>query len=240
MTFKAEYIRVDNGQPLLNQITTSSSCPEGYERVYRCPCPEYNPFTEYLEEHYTRDNNAVTITWQVAQKDPSTIIADARTIATHGVASLFFAGIGATTNTRYLVTVHNATMQQDTSHIYTSGDFLAKVSLTTGRVVELYKRNVVYDGTSYAYASLTLDTLEVIELYSENSSTLTKHTRDGSTTITHYGGYNTIPPHLQRNLAHFNHCNRITQWSEKPYGFIVEYIHPSYTHTNVCTQWHVR
>ena len=82
-------------------------------------------------------------------------------------------------------------------------------------LIELYQYNV----EGYYGVSLDLNTNEIIDRYEVTENGLIKN----GEVVTVFGGYETIPDDFKPLLDDFEYKDKIQHWSNKSYGFIVEY-----------------
>lgn len=127
---------------------------------------------------------------------------------------------------QYLYSVFNCNEQKTTHHLYLvvadNAAYGVKICLTLFTVVELYKQQ--HNDANFA-VSLDLNTHEVLELYEHVDNYIIKKNLNGAEVVkTFIGGYETLPESKKQTLADFEHKDRILRWSNKPYGFCLEYI----------------
>jgi len=135
----------------------------------------------------------------------------------------FFTEKGIVTDVRYLCSMFNVTTGELLANLYGDGKNLAKA--LNGVVVEWYEADAVIDGVKYAYVSKNVQSGEILDKYIVDQRGLVKFTQDPNEnpTITTFGSLATIPPMLKASVADLPFKERITGWSLKSYGFIVEF-----------------
>lgn len=140
------------------------------------------------------------------------------------IANEFLAIKTGNVGCQYLYSVYNATINQKISQVFISGNYLVKVS--DGVVTELYESEYDLNGSVYDYVAFgTGDT--PIEYYVYNlNSTFTKYSIDETQApvLSTISGFDDIPSDKQALLNDFSSTNRIFVWSDKLYGFCVEYV----------------
>lgn len=124
-------------------------------------------------------------------------------------------------STTYAATYYSATTQADIANLYASGKYFVKVD-STG-IVEWYESGVTVNSTLFAFVSRNLLTDAVEDVYSQVNNELIKNPTDATPTKTVYGGYFSVPTDKIDLLDSFLYKTAIQRWSDKPYGFIVEY-----------------
>ena len=191
----------------------------------------FNPITGQYEQAQTIDK-AVILQQQIQENycafqnvgqsynDPSFYQANQL------VANEFIAIKEGIPSTQYDYSIYNATTKTYTNQVFIAQDatstFLVKV--LNGVVTEWYEENGVIDGVQHAYVSLNLETGEPIEYYDIVGTIMNKYSLDGTFIVsTHLTGYPTIPEDKLALLEDFPYDNSIFAWSDKTYGFIVEY-----------------
>lgn len=140
------------------------------------------------------------------------------------IANEFLAIRTGDVNCKYLYSVYNATTNQKISQVFISGSYLIKVS--NGAVTEFYESEYNLNGNVYDYVAFgTGDTPIEYYVYNANS-TFTKYSVDGSETpvLSTISGFNDMPSDKQALLNEFLSTDRIFVWSDKSYGFCVEYV----------------
>jgi hypothetical protein len=186
--------------------------------------PDYNVLTEGIREVLDIDNTKVRRRWEVyVLTTPNMKASDLSYVAAYSKAREFFKEkkIEGTTNSN--LTVYNATTKSVLSYLFTNGQFIVKVSVNA-EVLEWYESDVVVNGTNYAYVSRDTVTGEVIDKYVNTGTELYKTTQAGEVVVTSFTGYSGIPDNYKPLLDDFDFKDRILCWSNKEYGFIVEYI----------------
>lgn len=113
------------------------------------------------------------------------------------------------------LTYWNATTKQDIAQLYEYNNFIVKAF--NNEILELYESNV----NGYAFVSRDINTNEIIDTYqfNDDKSKLIKNNE----VETVFGDYNTIPDEFKPLLDDFEYKDKIVHWSNKSYGFIVEY-----------------
>jgi hypothetical protein len=128
--------------------------------------------------------------------------------------------------TQYDYSIYNATTKTYTNQVFIAEDakstFLIKV--LDGVVTEWYQQEGEIDGVKHSYISLDLTTGNPIEYYDIVGSVMSKYSLDGTFIVSTYlGDYSTIPQEKRTLLNEFLYSSNIFAWSDKEYGFIVEY-----------------
>lgn len=142
------------------------------------------------------------------------------------VANEFIAIKEGIAGTQYDYSIYNATTKTYTNQVFIAEDatstFLIKV--LDGVVTEWYQQEGEIDGVKHSYISLDLTTGNPIEYYDIVGSVMSKYSLDGTFIVSTYlGDYSTIPQDKQTLLNEFLYSSNIFAWSDKTYGFIVEY-----------------
>lgn len=139
----------------------------------------------------------------------------------------------------YNYSVYNATTKEYLSDVFAAVDaensYLIKVS--NGEVTEWYHQNQVYNGVKHLYLSLDVNTDEVLEYYDLISPSLMhKFLLDGTFVVaTQMGNYSSIPADKTSMLDDFEFKEWITAWSDKSYGFCIEFDKARYVPYADCT-----
>lgn len=141
-------------------------------------------------------------------------------------------------STQYDYSIYNATTKTYTNQVFVAQDatsiFLVKVLDSV--VTEWYQENGVINGVKHSYVSLDLITGEPIEYYDIVGSVMNKYSLDGTFIVaTYLTGYPTIPEDKLPLLDGFPYDRNIFAWSDKYYGFIVEYKQVDLIPYNQCT-----
>lgn len=142
--------------------------------------------------------------------------------------------------TTYAYSVYNTTTDKLLSQVFIAGPFgehyLIKVA--DGEVTEYYKYGLEYKGKIYEFALLDFDTEKPLELYSYNHDTHStdKYDLEGNFIVkTQMGSYYTMSEEEKQKVKDFPYKDTIERWSDKEYGFIVEYggpVHIKYENCN--------
>lgn len=153
------------------------------------------------------------------------------------IANEFIAVKTGIVETTFNYRVYNATTEENISEVFVAEDsnyYLIKVS--GNQVTEWYQKNGQIDGITYDYVSLDLITDQPIEYYIITGSLMSKYSLDGTLIVTTtLSGYQSIPEDKKPLLDNFSYINNIFAWSDKYYGFIVEYFYAVYIPYNQCT-----
>lgn len=142
------------------------------------------------------------------------------------IANEFIAIKEGIASTNYDYSIYNATTKTYTNQVFQAKDensiFLIKV--LDGVVTEWYQQDGVINGVKHSYISLDINTGNPIEYYDIVGNVMSKYSLDGTFIIaTYLSDYFTIPQEKQSLLNDFPYNNNIFAWSDKTYGFIVEY-----------------
>ena len=124
----------------------------------------------------------------------------------------------------YFVTTHNATIGQDIAMTFKGLHDNVKISLLTNSVSEWYQvGNFEIDGGFYFGISKDLVTGDIIDKYRMVNVGQEKITPDNTAVMTF--SYETKPtdPEQARLLSEFAYKDYVTGWSDKAYGFIIQY-----------------
>jgi hypothetical protein len=122
----------------------------------------------------------------------------------------------------YVVTMYNVTTKEILAHLFLCGAHLAKAK--DGVVVEWYESNVKIGQNTFAYVSKNLTNGQVIDKYTLDQRGLVKVSPDNmEPTITRFGDFETLPPAIKPLLRGFEHRDKVSAWSLKPYGLVVEF-----------------
>jgi hypothetical protein len=127
----------------------------------------------------------------------------------------------------YVYTVFNATINEIISRVYcTSGiDGMYYIKVANNSVTEWVKVNGEYNGKSHLFVALSIEDGNPIEYYDiDGSMVVTKYDLDGNAIVqTIMSGFESIPEDKKHLLDSFAFKDCITAWSNKTYGFIVEF-----------------
>lgn len=126
----------------------------------------------------------------------------------------------------YGYTAYNVTTGQEISHVFSTGKYLIKVGISAPYdVLEWYENAVNFNGEKFQWVSRDKQDNSILEVYRETETGVDKFLNDGTTFIvsTVFGDFSTLPVEKQILLADFLYKNDIIMWSDKSYGFIVEY-----------------
>lgn len=142
------------------------------------------------------------------------------------VANEFIAVKEGIPSTDYDYCIYNATTKEYTNQVFVAKDvdtsFLVKV--LDGAVTEWYQENGVINEVQHSYISLDLETGNPIEYYDIVGNVMSKYSLDGTFIVsTYFGDCSSISKENQLLLDGFQYNNGIFAWSDKSYGFIVEY-----------------
>lgn len=134
--------------------------------------------------------------------------------------------------TEYSYSVYNATSKEVISHVFRAEEYLIKVA---GEAVsEWYKQDGEINGIRYSYISLDLDTGTPIEYYNVDGPVMSKYDLSGNQVVsTHF--FAPVPEDKAVLLDDFSHRESIFAWSDKDYGFIVEFHGPVTKPYDDCT-----
>lgn len=128
----------------------------------------------------------------------------------------------------YIYSVYNATTKQKTGEVFYGGDYYVKVF--NGVVIEWYELNYDLNGTIREFVSFeTGDT--PIDYYLPTSPQLCSKydaVTDEFIVTVNYANYADIPEDKKPLLVDFDQNDRIFTYSDKSYGFVVEYIDKAY------------
>lgn len=154
------------------------------------------------------------------------------------IANEFIATKTGIVETTFNYRVYNATTEENISEVFLAEDgvdsYLIKVS--GNQVTEWYQKNGQINGVTYDYVSLDLITDQPIEYYVITGSIMSKYSLDGTLIVTTtLLGYQSIPEDKKPLLDNFQYINNIFAWSDKYYGFIVEYVYAVYIPYDQCT-----
>lgn len=151
--------------------------------------------------------------------------------AEQAIASEFLAVKLGIVEVEYAYTNYNATTKQDISHVFSAKDgeknYLIKVSGDS--VTEWYETNVEVNGAVRSWVSYDLETDQPIEYYELQGYTANwKYDLSGNFIVaTNFcSGSQGIPEDKLSLLDDFIYKHRAVAWSDKAYGFIVEYTMP--------------
>jgi len=154
------------------------------------------------------------------------------------VANEFIAIKEGIASTNYDYCIYNATTKTYTNQVFKAQDetsiFLIKV--LDGVVTEWYQQDGVINGVKHSYISLDINTGNPIEYYEIVGNVMSKYSLDGTFIVsTYFGDYSTIPQDKESLLNGFPYNENIFAWSDKTYGFIVEYKRVDLIAYNDCT-----
>jgi len=132
-----------------------------------------------------------------------------------------------------LYSVYNATNKEVISQVFSYSDGLVKV--TNKKVTEWYKANYKLNGNIYAYVSVSLETEQPLEYYVfvENENVFNKHNINGEFIVS--TNFTQVPQDRISLLTNFEYKDTIMAWSDKSYGFCVEYLGKVNIPYNECT-----
>ena len=155
------------------------------------------------------------------------------------IANEFIAVKEGIVSTEYDYSIYNATTKEYTNQVFVTKDsnliFLIKV--LDESVTEWYQQNGVIDGVQHSFISLDLETGDPIEYYDIVGNVMSKYSLDGTFIVsTFLGNYSTIPQEKQTLLEGFPYIDNIFAWSDKTYGFIVEYKRYDFIPYNDCNE----
>lgn len=128
-------------------------------------------------------------------------------------------------NCSYLYSVYNASTKETIAQVFISGNYLVKVF--NDNSVEFYVKDYIHNGFKYDYVSFGSG-ITPLEYYkaNENGNSFSKYdiVTNEKLVDTYSGNYHSIPEDKKQLLSDFNNNHAIFAWSDKSYGFIVEYI----------------
>ncbi len=134
----------------------------------------------------------------------------------------FLAAKGVNKESVYLVTMYNVSTNQTLANLFSCDGQLVKV--LNGAVTEWYEEGVTVGATKYAYVSKDLTNGRVLDRYSFDQRGLVKVGPEAlEPTITRFGGFESVPPAMKVLLRNFEHRNKVTAWSLKADGLVVEF-----------------
>lgn len=196
--------------PIQGQYTQASSLDEA--KIIRSDivaqyCVYQNLFQSIPTDQYYKDNQAY--------------------------ANEFLAIHTGETNTTYSYSVYNATTQEYLSQVFVYDGGMIKVD--KGVVLEWYKQNGVINGVTHDFVSLDLNTEEPLDYYdwAENQVGVVMNKYDLNGQFVVSTNFTEIPEDKKPLLVDFNYP--ITAWSDKYYGFCIEYLEPTSIPYNDCT-----
>ncbi len=129
-------------------------------------------------------------------------------------------------NCEYVYSVYNSNTKQIISRVYASesNGYLYFIKVTSNGVSEFYKSWGELNGQKHFFVSLDIVSEEPVEYYDIVDGCVVKFDLNGnelSRTITE--SYDSIPEDKKYLLDDFTFKDSITAWSDKSYGFIVEF-----------------
>jgi len=148
------------------------------------------------------------------------------------IASEFLAVKLGIAEVKYAYTNYNASTKQDISQVFFALEDATKsylIKVENDAVTEWYETNVEVNGAVRSWASLDLNTDTPIEYYVLQGNTANwKYNLAGEFIVaTNFcSGVEGIPQDKLSLLDDFSYKDKIVAWSDKYYGFIVEYTVP--------------
>jgi hypothetical protein len=129
-------------------------------------------------------------------------------------------------STSYLYSVYNATTKEVISQVFGCNGDMIKVS--NGQVSEWYKLNYLLNDISHYFVSLDPTTEEPLDYYDRdiNSAAFVVNKYDLSGQFIVSTSFTPVPEDKISLLNGFDYSGTITAWSDKSYGFCVEYLGP--------------
>lgn len=121
---------------------------------------------------------------------------------------------------KYLYSVYNITNNQKVAQVFLAGSYLVKAS--NGEVIEWYQAN--YQGKDYVSFGLGDTPIEYYVLKTPSSFIKFDSVTNLEIVESTIGGVSSMPLDKQEILKDFTYKNNIFVWSNKSYGFIVEYV----------------
>ena len=148
------------------------------------------------------------------------------------IANMFFAIKYGVVDTKYGATSYNATTKQHRARLFTAEidgkPHWAKVA--DGEVIEWYKMYETVNGITYEGASYDPITEELIDVYKLDHEVAKwrKYDLNGNHIVdTYLGHFEQMPEDKKALFDDFERKYTISSWSDKSYGFIVEYEEPT-------------
>jgi hypothetical protein len=134
----------------------------------------------------------------------------------------FLASKGVNKESEYVVTMYNVSTKQLLANLFNCDGQLVKA--LNGTVTEWYEEGVKIGATKYAYVSKDLTNGRVLDRYSFDQRGLVKVAPEAlEPTITRFGGFESVPPAMKVLLRNFEYKNKVTAWSLKSDGLVVEF-----------------
>jgi len=134
----------------------------------------------------------------------------------------FLASKGINKESEYIVTMYNVSTNQPLANLFNCDGQLVKA--LNGAVTEWYEEGVTVGATKYAYVSKDLTNGRVLDRYTFDQRGLVKVAPEAlEPTITRFGGFESVPPSMKVALRDFEYRHKITAWSLKADGLVVEF-----------------
>lgn len=134
----------------------------------------------------------------------------------------FLASKGINKESEYIVTMYNVSTDQLLANLFGCDEQLVKV--LNGAVTEWYEEGVTVGANKYAYVSKDLTNGRVLDRYTFDQRGLVKVGPEAlEPTITRFGGFESVPPSMKVALRNFEYRNKVTAWSLKADGLVVEF-----------------
>lgn len=136
------------------------------------------------------------------------------------IANIFISIMAGESSVFYLYSVYNVDTQEKIAQVFLSGQYLIKVS--NGEVTEWYEAD--RDGYDYVSFGKDFHPLEYYEM-KDISTFVKKDIKTGEEIVdSTIGSFNSLPLDKQELLKDFEYKKNIFVWSQKFYGFIIEYV----------------
>lgn len=127
-------------------------------------------------------------------------------------------------NATYLYSVYNTATKEMISQVFGCDGDLIKVS--NNEISEWYKANYSLNGINHVFVSININTNDPIDYYdwaiNQAGSVMNKYDLNGQFIVS--TNFTPIPQDKIYLLDGFEYINTITGWSDKYYGFCVEYL----------------
>lgn len=144
------------------------------------------------------------------------------------IANEFLAIKFGVVSSGYIYSIYNASTNEFGGDVFYGGNYYVKV--LNGAVIEYYEINYDLNGTIREFVSFGTGDTPVDYYLPTDSTCCSKYDAVTNDFIvkTNYANYVGIPDDKKQLLANFSQTDRIFSYSEKTYGFVVEYIDKSY------------
>lgn len=139
----------------------------------------------------------------------------------------------------YAYSVFNVDTQKLISRVYVASDESTKylVKVANSSITELYISNAECNGATRFYVALDLDTEQPIEYYDLVDGIVTKYSLTGEPLVTTIScSFNQLPEDKQILLGNFSAKNKINSYSQKSYGFCIEFSEMRFIPYAECTE----